>query len=191
MHRSYLYPHNPTFGALSQGRARFFCAKAGAALPFQHKAMLGTRVAQQYALSGQHLFLHRLSGAHEPRRRFAPERTVGFSLNLSWELRSAERGIAAPRGGGFALTPRGAQEGRHLRFPPSCESPLSLGGSGADCRHVTAAKRGTAEDFSYRREHMSHPVRDIFAGSDTVLLHRWFTLRRARHNSAAQIVSAL
>ena len=34
MHRSYLYPHNPTFGALSQGRARFFCAKAGAALLF-------------------------------------------------------------------------------------------------------------------------------------------------------------
>ena len=26
---------------------------------------------------------------------------------------------------------------------------------------------------------------------DTVLLHRRFTLRRARHNSAAQIVSAL
>ncbi|MEF2753964.1 MAG: hypothetical protein U0N25_03500, partial [Agathobaculum butyriciproducens] len=37
MHRSYLYPHNPTFGALSQGRARFFCAKAGLALLFQHK----------------------------------------------------------------------------------------------------------------------------------------------------------
>ena len=27
MHRSYLYPHNPTFGALSQGRARFFAQK--------------------------------------------------------------------------------------------------------------------------------------------------------------------
>ena len=37
MHRSYLYPHNPTFGALSQGRARFFGAKAGVALLFQHK----------------------------------------------------------------------------------------------------------------------------------------------------------
>ena len=34
MHRSYLYPHNPTFGALSQGRARFFYAKAGVALLF-------------------------------------------------------------------------------------------------------------------------------------------------------------
>ena len=37
MHRSYLYPHNPTFSALSQGRARFFYAKAGVALLFQHK----------------------------------------------------------------------------------------------------------------------------------------------------------
>ena len=37
MHRSYLYPHNPTFGALSQGRARFFYAKAGVALLFQYK----------------------------------------------------------------------------------------------------------------------------------------------------------
>lgn len=37
MHRSYLYPHNPTFGALSQGRARFFCAKAGVALLFSTK----------------------------------------------------------------------------------------------------------------------------------------------------------
>ena len=27
MHRSYLYPHNPTFGALSQERARFFALR--------------------------------------------------------------------------------------------------------------------------------------------------------------------
>ena len=43
---------------------------------------------------------------------------------------------------GNLACPAGAQEGRHLRFPPSCESPLSLGESGADCRHVTAAKYG-------------------------------------------------
>jgi hypothetical protein len=71
MHRSYLYPHNPTFGALSQGRARFFAQKQELRF-FSAQTMLGTRVAKQYALSGQHLFLHRLSGAHEPRRRFAP-----------------------------------------------------------------------------------------------------------------------
>ncbi|RHT30235.1 hypothetical protein DW806_01605 [Butyricicoccus sp. AM32-19] len=37
MHRSYLYPHNPTFGALSQGRARFFLHKSRISLLFQHK----------------------------------------------------------------------------------------------------------------------------------------------------------
>ena len=31
------------------------------------------------------------------------------------------------------------------------------------------------------------PCRDIFAGSATVLLHRWFTLRRARHTRVAQL----
>ena len=35
------------------------------------------------------------------------------------------------------------------------------------------------------------PCRDIFAVPDTVLLHRRFTLRRARHSSAARFVSAL
>ena len=30
---------------------------------------------------------------------------------------------------------------------------------------------------------------DIFAASDKLLLHRRFTLRRARHSSAAQLVS--
>ena len=77
MHRSYLYPHNPTFGALSQGRARFFAQKQELR-SFSAQSMLGTRVAQQYALSGQHLFLHRLSDAHEPRRRFAPNGRWGF-----------------------------------------------------------------------------------------------------------------
>ena len=37
MHRSYLYPHNPTFGALSQERARFFAQKQELRFFFQHK----------------------------------------------------------------------------------------------------------------------------------------------------------
>ena len=51
---------------------------------------------------------------------------------------------------GNLACPAGAQEGRHLRFPPSCESPLSLGGADADYRHVTAAKRGTAVGLPQR-----------------------------------------
>ena len=63
-------------------------------------------------------------------------------------------------------------------------TPTSFGGgSGADYRHVTAPKLGTAEDFFYR------VFRNLFAVPDTVLLHRRFTLRRARHSSAAQLVS--
>ena len=33
------------------------------------------------------------------------------------------------------------------------------------------------------------PCRNLYAVPDTVLLHRRFTLRRARHSSAAQLVS--
>ena len=53
-------------------KSALFLRKSRSCAPFSAQTMLGTRVAQQYALFGQHLFLHRLSGAHEPRRRFAP-----------------------------------------------------------------------------------------------------------------------
>ena len=82
---------------------------------------------------------------------------------------------------GKLACPAGAQEGRHLRFPPSCGSPLSLGESGADCRHVTAAKRGTAEDFFSAEDELpseSVLLSNLFAGSDSVLLHRPESLRR-------------
>ena len=69
--------------------------------------------------------------------------------------------------------------------------PLSLRGHGENRRDETAPKRGTAEDFSSVGEHSVLPCRDIFAVSDTVLLHIWFTLRRARHSSAAQLFGTL
>ena len=82
---------------------------------------------------------------------------------------------------GNLACPAGAQEGRHLRFPPSCGSPLSLGESGADCRHVTAAKKGTAEDFFSAADELpseSVLLSNLFAVSNTVLLHMWFHLRK-------------
>ena len=85
--------------------------------------------------------------------------------------------------------PAGAQEGRHLRFPPSCESPLSLGGHGGDGRTETIKERQRI--FSTVGEHSVLPFLYLFAVSDTVLLHIWFTLRRARHSSAAQFFCAL
>ena len=73
--------------------------------------------------------------------------------------------------------PAGAQEGRHLRFPPSCESPLSLGGRGGDGRTETIKERQRI--FSTVGEHSVLPFLYLFAVSDTILLHIWFTLRRA------------
>ena len=49
-----------------------------------------------------------------------------------------------------------------------------------DC---VSRKRSTAEDFFFR------VFLNLFAVSDTVLLHIRFTSSRARHNSAAQLVS--
>ena len=60
---------------------------------------------------GGSLFQHRLSGGRELPQAGSPLTGRRFSLNLSGEC----------------AYPAGAQEGRHLRFPPSCESPLSLG----------------------------------------------------------------
>jgi len=91
-------------------------------------------------------------------------------------LRSAERGDS-PR-------PAAGQEGRHQGFYP-LNSHFLLGGSGADCRHVTAAKRGTAVGLLLRL------FRKIFA------VHRQRTATQAvysaqaRHSSAAQLFNTL
>ena len=45
--------------------------------------------------------------------------------------------------------------------------------------------RGTAEEFFYRG------FRNLFAVSDTILLHIRLNIRRVRHSSAARFVSAL
>ena len=85
--------------------------------------------------------------------------------------------------------PAGAQEGRHLRFPPSCESPLSLGGHGGDGRTETIKERQRI--FSTVGEHSVLPFLYLFAVSDTVLLHIRLSPRRGRHDSAAQFFCAL
>ena len=83
------------------------------AAPFPAPAERGARTAAGgFGPNGRLLFLHRLSGVLELRQRVRPNGAESFSLNLSGEC----------------AYPAGAQEGRHLRFPPSCESPLSLEG---------------------------------------------------------------
>ena len=65
--------------------------------------------------------------------------------------------------------------------------PFSLRGHGEICRAETIRERQRI--FSTVGEHSVLPCRDLFAVSDKLLLHRSATLRRVRHNSAAQLVS--
>ena len=99
MHRSYLYPHNPTFGALSQGRARFFCAKAGAALLFQHKACWARELRSNTPCPGS-TFSCTDCLVHTNRAGDSPLTNGGFFTEpqLGVALCGA-RGFAAPRGG--------------------------------------------------------------------------------------------
>ena len=68
-------------------------------------------------------------------------------------------------------------------FLPSCESPLSLGRSGADCRHVTAVKKGTAVGLPKR----------VFLRLFAVHRQRTATqvgyFQQAQHTRVAQFVS--
>ena len=171
-------------------------------------------------------FLHRPSGALEPRRRFTlsgrqlfsapaergdanchrrvrPIRAAPFQHRLSGacELPLAcssltggeffaepQRGDSPSADGGSVPRPAAGQEGRHQGFYP-LNSHFLLGESGADCRHVTAAKRGTAEDFFYRRgaqcAPMPKPIRSAGYRTATQAVYS----AQAQHNSVAQLVS--
>ena len=59
--------------------------------------------------------------------------------------------------------------------------PLSLRGHGENRRDETAPKRGTAEDFFSATDELpseSVLLSNLFAVSDTILLHMWFHLRK-------------
>ena len=73
--------------------------------------------------------------------------------------------------------PAGAQEGRHLRFPPSCESPLSLRKHGEIFRTETIKERQRI--FStVGADQCVRPFLDLYAMPDSLLLHISATLRR-------------
>ena len=137
MHRSYLYPHNPTFGALSQGRARFFCIKAGFHCFFStsyagHASCAAIRPVRAAPFPALIIWCTRTAQA------VRPYRTMGFSLNLSWS--------APPMAAGTCRALRRGQEGRHQGFYP-LNSHFLLGESGAACRYVTASKKEYGRGF--------------------------------------------
>ena len=100
-----------------------------------------------------------------------PVRAGSFAVNHSGEL---------------PLRAAGAQEGRQPAvFHPLVNLPFSLRGSGADCRHVTAAKMGNGSRVTTAC--LSPP----FRSSQIAYCYTYRLLRRVRHNSAEQFISAL
>ena len=92
------------FAAFSGGK--IFSGFPGFSAPAEWGARTAAGV---FALSGRLLSLHRKAGVRELRQRVRPFRAESFSLNLSGELRSAERGrVRHP--------PRWAKRKDNLRF---------------------------------------------------------------------------
>ena len=154
MHRSYLYPHNPTFGALSQGRARFFCEKAGAALLFQHKLCWARELRSNTPCPGS-TFSCTDCLVHTNRAGGSPLTDGGF-------FAEPQRGGDSPSadGGSGAAPAAGAKRKDNLRFSFLFELlpfPYSL----VWRRLPTCDRfeiRGTAEDFFYRRGAQCAPM---------------------------------
>ena len=140
-----------------------------------------------FALSGQHFSAPAARGTRTAQACSSLTGGEFFAEIQRGDSPSADGGTSRRPPQGQRRTHGGGQKGRDTcGFPSSLNSCLSLiRKSGADCRHVTAPKWGTAEDFFYR------VFRTLFAVSDTGLLHIRATLRWVRHNSAAQFDSAL
>ena len=128
MHRSYLYPHNPTFGALSQGRARFFCAKAGVALLFQHKLCWARELRSNTPCPGS-TFSCTDCLVHTNRAGDSPLTDGVFSLNLSWSAPPTAAGTCrAPRRGICADAARAHKRVDTCGFHPLVNHPFPLEG---------------------------------------------------------------
>ena len=144
---------------------------------------------------------------HEPRRRFALS-GQHFSAPAERGTRTAQA-CSSLTGGEFFAEPQqgialcgaresaapaaGAKRKGHLRFPFLFELlpfPCFL-----IWRRFPICDRFENRErqriFSTVGEHSVLPCRNLYAVLDTVLLHMWVYLRRARHNSAAQFFCVL
>ena len=103
-----------------------------------------------FALTGRLLSLHRLNGVRE-----LPQ--AGSPLTGGKFFAEPQRGIRRLRTAGTCRAPR---RGKRVDTKVSTLlTPTSFGGgSGADYRHVTAAKRSTAEEFFYRMGAQCAPI---------------------------------
>ena len=125
-------------------------------------------------------FLHRLTGVRELRQRVRPFRAESFSLNLSGGSPSAD-------GGSVAAPAAGAKRKDNLRFSFLFELlpfPCFL-----IWRRLPTCDRSETGVRQSGYRSVSFSAFSQF--TDSVLLHIWATLRRARHNSVAQILGTL
>ena len=124
-------------------------------------------------------FLHRLGGMPEPRRRFVLTGGKFFAV--------PQRGVRRLRTAGTLRCPPRGQKGRDTcGFPSSLNSYLSL---------VGIAWVQTVDCVSRKRTRQSGYLSVSFSAfsqfTDSVLLHIRVNQRRARHDSAAQILGTL
>ena len=115
---------------------------------------------------------------------------AGGSLLTGEEFFACDQaGSCALRSAGIRRAPRrGKRVDTYGFYPLNSRFPLFL--SLAQTRDRRPLRSGGRQRiFSTVGEHSVLPCRNLYAVSDTVLLHRRFTLRRARHSSAAQLVS--
>ena len=168
-----------------------------------HRAIGAPEPRRRFTLSGRQFFQHRLSGVRELRQRVRPDGRLlslhrltgvlelpqaGSSLTGGEFFAGPQRGDSPSADGGSVPRPAaGAKRKDNLRFSFLFELlpfPYFL-----IWRRLPTCDRcetgGTTEDFFFR------VFLNLFAGSDTVLLHIWATLRWVRLNSAAQLDSAL
>ena len=120
------------------------------------------------------LFLHRLCGVLELRERVRPFRAESFSLHRSGGIRRLRTaGACRARGGGeCADAARAHKRVDTCGFHPLVNHPFPLDSLAKIGERRPLRNRGTAEDFFYC------VFLNLFAASDTVLLHMRLNFRR-------------
>ena len=127
-------------------------------------------------------------------KRWKNNGIVRKPLRFGFGYPFCKRGNApCPRRGG-APHPRRGQKGRDTcGFPSSLNSYLSLvRGSGADCRHVTAAKWGNGRGFflCYGRTTFGvHPLEQPIRSVRYITATHVISSKQAQHARVAQLVS--
>ena len=132
-----------------------------------------------FAPNGRHLFLHRLSGVLEPRRRFTLTGREFFA--------EMQRGVALCGARESAAPAAGAKRKDNLRFSFLFELlPFPC--------FLIWRRLPTCDRFEIGKRQSGYSC-VCFAKysqfTDRLLLHIRFTLRRARHSSVARFFSAL